>query len=176
MEDIVDPDAVELLRPGTISTIADILQLEFDATKGQALILNVDCTLQPSAGITISSDPADDDTVILYIDGDLPDPNLDATIDTGNSGVFNIPVGFTTFTNVRAETGQRISSSVVYIRGGYLTYINMPPTSDLPTEVGKYKIIAKLGQGGMAQVLLCLSHGPGGFNKLVLRSTSFIAM
>lgn len=129
MEDIVDPDAVELLRPGTISTIADILQLEFDATKGQALILNVDCTLQPSAGITISSDPADDDTVILYIDGDLPDPNLDATIDTGNSGVFNIPVGFTTFTNVRAETGQRISSSVVYIRGGYLTYINMPPTS-----------------------------------------------
>lgn len=40
--------------------------------------------------------------------------------------------------------------------------------SELPTKVGKYKVVAKLGQGGMAQVLLCLSHGPGGFNKLLV--------
>ena len=36
----------------------------------------------------------------------------------------------------------------------------------LPKTVGRYRVIAKLGQGGMATALLALSEGPGGFRKL----------
>ncbi len=35
-------------------------------------------------------------------------------------------------------------------------------------RIGKYRIIASLGQGGMAKVLLCAAAGPVGFNKLLV--------
>lgn len=37
------------------------------------------------------------------------------------------------------------------------------PTSNV---IGKYRLLAKLGHGGMADVFLAASSGPGGFNKL----------
>ena len=37
-----------------------------------------------------------------------------------------------------------------------------------PPRLGKYEVIARLGKGGMALVLLAVSRGPGGFNKLVV--------
>jgi serine/threonine-protein kinase len=33
---------------------------------------------------------------------------------------------------------------------------------------GKYRLVAELGQGGMADVILALAQGPAGFNKLVV--------
>ncbi len=36
----------------------------------------------------------------------------------------------------------------------------------LPTNIGNYRVIAQLGQGGMARALLALRQGPGGFRKL----------
>ena len=35
-------------------------------------------------------------------------------------------------------------------------------------QIGKYRIIARLGQGGMASVFLCVAAGPVGFNKLLV--------
>lgn len=37
-----------------------------------------------------------------------------------------------------------------------------------PGVIGKYRLIAELGHGGMAQVFLALARGPAGFNKLVV--------
>ena len=37
-----------------------------------------------------------------------------------------------------------------------------------PESIGKYRVIAKLGQGGMARVLLAAAAGPAGFNKLMV--------
>jgi serine/threonine-protein kinase len=37
-----------------------------------------------------------------------------------------------------------------------------------PLTVGKYRVIAKLGEGGMAHVFLAVSHGPVGFSKLAV--------
>lgn len=36
------------------------------------------------------------------------------------------------------------------------------------SRVGKYEVIARLGKGGMAQIHLAITRGPGGFNKLVV--------
>ncbi|HVY31341.1 MAG TPA: protein kinase [Polyangiaceae bacterium] len=38
----------------------------------------------------------------------------------------------------------------------------------LPSRLGRYEVIAKLGKGGMAQVHLAVARGVGGFNKLVV--------
>jgi len=35
-------------------------------------------------------------------------------------------------------------------------------------RVGKYRILSELGRGGMANVYLAVTHGPGGVNKLVV--------
>ena len=37
-----------------------------------------------------------------------------------------------------------------------------------PNILGKYRLIAELGHGGMAEVFLAVASGPGGFNKLVV--------
>src|SRR5438067_2420794 len=34
--------------------------------------------------------------------------------------------------------------------------------------LGRYRLIAELGRGGMAHVFLAVVQGPGGFNKLVV--------
>lgn len=41
-------------------------------------------------------------------------------------------------------------------------------SSALPTQIGRYRVIAKLGQGGMARVFLTLAPGPAGFHKLLV--------
>ena len=46
-----------------------------------------------------------------------------------------------------------------------------PGAAPLPVEVeswGKYRPVAKLGQGGMADVFLAVAQGPASFNKLVV--------
>src|SRR5271154_3674495 len=35
-------------------------------------------------------------------------------------------------------------------------------------DAGKYKLLAELGRGGMANVYLAVARGPNGFNKLVV--------
>ncbi len=37
-----------------------------------------------------------------------------------------------------------------------------------PRDTGKYKLLAELGRGGMANVYLAVARGPSGFNKLVV--------
>ncbi len=37
--------------------------------------------------------------------------------------------------------------------------------------LGKYRLIAEIGRGGMADVYLAVVQGPAGFNKLVGRSS-----
>jgi serine/threonine protein kinase len=42
------------------------------------------------------------------------------------------------------------------------------PASPGTHTLGKYRLIAQLGHGGMAEVFLAVVQGPGGFNKLVV--------
>lgn len=42
------------------------------------------------------------------------------------------------------------------------------PVESVPTTIGKYRLLAELGHGGMARVFLAVAHGPSGFSKLVV--------
>src|SRR5580698_11023384 len=42
------------------------------------------------------------------------------------------------------------------------------PTGSGANNLGKYRLIAELGHGGMAEVYLAVVRGPAGFNKLVV--------
>ncbi|MFO0755825.1 MAG: serine/threonine-protein kinase [Byssovorax sp.] len=41
-------------------------------------------------------------------------------------------------------------------------------TTEATSSLGKYRLIAELGHGGMAEVFLAVSSGPAGFNKLLV--------
>ena len=43
-----------------------------------------------------------------------------------------------------------------------------PENGEATNSLGKYRLIAELGHGGMAEVFLAVSHGPAGFNKLLV--------
>src|SRR5580658_9519260 len=40
--------------------------------------------------------------------------------------------------------------------------------AELAREIGKYHLIAELARGGMGNVYLAITQGPGGFNKLLV--------
>ncbi|MCX5741190.1 MAG: protein kinase [Proteobacteria bacterium] len=44
----------------------------------------------------------------------------------------------------------------------------MSGDADLPAKLGRYELITRIGQGGMADVQLALQRGPAGFEKLVV--------
>jgi serine/threonine-protein kinase len=41
-------------------------------------------------------------------------------------------------------------------------------SSQIERQIGKYRLVAELGRGGMANVYLAVAQGPAGFNKLVV--------
>ncbi|MCL2823412.1 MAG: serine/threonine protein kinase [Polyangiaceae bacterium] len=41
----------------------------------------------------------------------------------------------------------------------------------MPSVIGKYRLLAELGRGGMAKVFLAVASGPSGFSKLVVLKT-----
>ncbi len=43
-----------------------------------------------------------------------------------------------------------------------------PPSAAAESNIGKYRLVAELGRGGMADVFLAMTAGPGGFSKLLV--------
>ena len=46
-----------------------------------------------------------------------------------------------------------------------------PAHTSMPNSIGKYRLLAELGAGGMANVFLGVAQGPSGFNKLLVLKT-----
>lgn len=46
--------------------------------------------------------------------------------------------------------------------------MDLAPAETVPPVIGKYRLLAELGHGGMARVFLAVASGPSGFSKLVV--------
>ena len=51
---------------------------------------------------------------------------------------------------------------------GYNPYVSATGEAGRPSRLGRYELITRIGQGGMAEVQLALQRGPAGFEKLVV--------
>ena len=51
---------------------------------------------------------------------------------------------------------------------GYTLYVSATGEAGRPSRLGRYELITRIGQGGMAEVQLALQRGPAGFEKLVV--------
>ena len=51
---------------------------------------------------------------------------------------------------------------------GYNVFVSVSGDAARPTRLGRYELITRIGQGGMAEVQLALQRGPAGFEKLVV--------
>ena len=64
-----------------------------------------------------------------------------------------------------APGGERDSASSI---GPAESAISLRPVAERDLLAGKYRLLATLGHGGMADVFLGAATGPAGFNKLVV--------
>src|SRR5258705_5898740 len=64
-----------------------------------------------------------------------------------------------------APGGERDSASSI---GPAESAISLRPVAERDLSAGKYRLLATLGHGGMADVYLGAAQGPAGFNKLVV--------
>src|SRR4051812_21694883 len=74
----------------------------------------------------------------------------------------------------RLRRSCHIDSVVKVRRGGCAAMEGESESRAVDSTIGKYRLLAQLGHGGMADVYLAVAQGPSGFNKLcvckVLRS------
>lgn len=45
------------------------------------------------------------------------------------------------------------------------------PESEIPSQIGPYRVLRRIGRGGMAEVFLCAAYGASGFEKMVAIKT-----
>ncbi len=67
-----------------------------------------------------------------------------------------------------AASEKEISVEIVDAPGGGSALAEVDPTAAVSPDLGKYRLIAGLGRGGMGDVFLAIVRGMAGFNKLVV--------
>lgn len=127
MEDTVDRD-LQIPAPSTVQLLAAIEGLQWEPTKGMALVEAFDCTGTPSGGVQFQESKGSS-TPFYIVDHT---PNRDATVsvydmanNVADGGFINIQPGFVTFTAHWGVDGPMLGSFNAHVRAGTVTFIDM---------------------------------------------------
>jgi eukaryotic-like serine/threonine-protein kinase len=165
----------------------------WNEARGQLFVESRNCDDEPAAGVTYSIPKLEADTVRVFLRDGAPDRNAPDTDATGIGGFILAGEGFHTVTGTLSVDGSLVNERRVFVRPGTFSYTVMSPLplpipqsrrclrcrkgrpvsqpflSSEASSPGKYRRIARLGEGGMANVWLVATHGPGGFSKLLVQ-------
>jgi hypothetical protein len=115
----------EVVLPGarSIAAIALASDVPLFADRGLIVIPMIDCSDNPGAGVTITTDRGDADTKTFYFDGASPSIKVKMTDSSGVAGFMNAREGLHKITaTVNATT---VATTTVFVRRGYTTFTRM---------------------------------------------------
>jgi len=116
-----------VVSEGTVALISAVLDVTLDPTRGGVAFLASDCQHLGTAGITVTADTADDDSLRFYLANGLPITTVTETQRGGFGAIVNLPPGPTLLT-ATGPNGEPWGSHTVNVRAGHLVGTNMPPT------------------------------------------------
>lgn len=101
--------------------------LEKNPSRGVIAIRIEDCLGERAAGVSISTDAADSESVIRYNRHGIPLPVSESQVD-GNCHMFNILPGASTLTARLGTDGCPVGKMNIVVRQGWLTFARITPT------------------------------------------------
>lgn len=114
------------IDPTTIGGLAALSGVDIVPDTGFIFFTALDCNLERASDVTVSISPVTSDTVVAYLDGGFPNPDLMATVEVGQGAVLNVQPGLIEVTGTSLERG-RFFQTTVLVEANTVTGIPVVP-------------------------------------------------
>ena len=101
------------INPATLGALAGVTGVDVVPDTGFVFFTVFDCNDQLAADVTVSVSPVGSETVVAYLDGAFPNPDLGETTEVGQGAVLNVPPGLVEVTATSLERGRFFQASVL---------------------------------------------------------------
>lgn len=101
------------IEPATVAALAAVSGAEIVPDTGFIFFSVFDCNNELASDVTLSVSPVGESTLVTYLDGGFPSPELTETTETGQGAVINVPPGLVEVTGTSLEGGKFFELSVL---------------------------------------------------------------
>ncbi|MCR9161576.1 MAG: hypothetical protein ACE37F_30385 [Nannocystaceae bacterium] len=101
------------IEPTTVAALAAVSGEEIVPDTGFIFFSAFDCNNELAADVTLSVSPVGESTVVTYLDGGFPNPELTETAESGQGAVINVPPGLVEVTATSLDGGKFFEGSVL---------------------------------------------------------------
>lgn len=117
---------VLLINEPTVQALAGLSGVEIVPDTGFIFFTALDCNEERASDIVVSISPVSAETVVAYLDGGFPNPDLTSTVDVGQGAVLNVPPGLVEVTGTSLEHG-KIFETTVLVEANTVTGLPIVP-------------------------------------------------
>jgi hypothetical protein len=119
--------SLQILSKATVTLLTGLAEVSLDPARGSVTFVASDCGDRALAGLSVTADSADGDSVTVYLMGSFPSTELPATHVSGTGAILNMPPGPALLTGT-GKDGRVWSQHTVNVRAGRMVGTNMRPT------------------------------------------------
>lgn len=101
------------IEPATVAALAAVSGEEIVPDTGFIFFSVFDCNNELASDVTLSVSPVGKSTLVTYLDGGFPNPELTETTETGQGAVINVPPGLVEVTGTSLDGGKFFEGSVL---------------------------------------------------------------